>query len=241
MNCDGFVDSGDCTVMALAMTDPDGYAAAYPSCTVGNTDLSDGDGLIAVSTFPCSSRQMKQDQARLRFDRLSPATGRDLHGRQRTGRGLRSGRVLQRTSTTCLVVWQADARPHRRSGGASSESTTSPWADRSRSRTRRRSDRTRGSNTTRCQPVPRRVEVRLRSRPGGHRRLRARSSPSPAGPGKPPFPVRTTVDQQLFPRLAYAPGPTSPLVISTNDDFTDPYRIVGPRFSPTAPASPAET
>lgn len=51
MGCDGVIDESDCPVMALAMTDPDGYAAAYPTCPVENADLN-GDGLIDCVDFP---------------------------------------------------------------------------------------------------------------------------------------------------------------------------------------------
>lgn len=44
MNCDGFIDTADVEPMVLAMVDPLGYAAAYPSCNINNGDLT-GDTL----------------------------------------------------------------------------------------------------------------------------------------------------------------------------------------------------
>ncbi len=45
MNCDGFVNNGDIDPFVLAVTDPDGYAVAYPDC---NLTLADAncDGFI---------------------------------------------------------------------------------------------------------------------------------------------------------------------------------------------------
>lgn len=49
MNCDGVVDFGDINAFVLALTDPDGYAAAYPHCNLlmgdcdGNGELDFGD------------------------------------------------------------------------------------------------------------------------------------------------------------------------------------------------------
>ncbi len=45
MNCDGVLDALDAEAMALALADPDGYAAAYPACDINNGDLAP-DGLV---------------------------------------------------------------------------------------------------------------------------------------------------------------------------------------------------
>ncbi|MFQ5424337.1 MAG: FG-GAP repeat domain-containing protein [Phycisphaerae bacterium] len=45
LNCDAAVDPADIAPFALALTDPAGYAAAFPNCPVGNADTS-GDGLV---------------------------------------------------------------------------------------------------------------------------------------------------------------------------------------------------
>ena len=108
MNCDGLVDSGDCTVMALAMTDPDGYAAAYPSCTVGNADLN-GDGLIDCVDFPLFIATVNQTSpggcgfmdCPLQPDAIfTVGDGPDADSNPDVS--------CSEASTTCLVVWQAD-------------------------------------------------------------------------------------------------------------------------------------
>jgi hypothetical protein len=45
LNCDGLVNNGDIDAFVLALTDPAGYAAAYPSCDVFAADVN-GDGLV---------------------------------------------------------------------------------------------------------------------------------------------------------------------------------------------------
>ncbi len=45
MNCDGVVDFGDINPFILALTDPAGYAAAYPNCPLSNGDIN-GDGRV---------------------------------------------------------------------------------------------------------------------------------------------------------------------------------------------------
>ena len=45
MNCDGVIDAFDIDPFVLALTDPAGYAAAYPNCDIYNGDIN-GDGLI---------------------------------------------------------------------------------------------------------------------------------------------------------------------------------------------------
>ncbi|MDX2197475.1 MAG: Ig-like domain-containing protein [Phycisphaerae bacterium] len=47
MNCDGFVTVGDISGFVLALTDPAGYAAAYPSCDIMNADVNE-DGFVSV-------------------------------------------------------------------------------------------------------------------------------------------------------------------------------------------------
>lgn len=47
MNCDGLVTLGDIAGFVLALTDPLGYAATYPSCSLLNADFS-GDGFVTV-------------------------------------------------------------------------------------------------------------------------------------------------------------------------------------------------
>ncbi len=43
MNCDGLVDNGDIDAFVLALTDPAGYVATYPDCSIENGDTN-GDG-----------------------------------------------------------------------------------------------------------------------------------------------------------------------------------------------------
>ncbi len=45
LNCDGVVDFDDINPFVLALTDPAGYAAAFPACNILNGDLT-GDGLV---------------------------------------------------------------------------------------------------------------------------------------------------------------------------------------------------
>jgi hypothetical protein len=47
MNCDGMITVSDIAGFVLALTDPAGYAAAYPDCNILHADLN-GDGLITV-------------------------------------------------------------------------------------------------------------------------------------------------------------------------------------------------
>ncbi len=45
MDCDGTVGFGDINPFILALSDPSGYAAAYPDCSIGNGDIN-GDGSV---------------------------------------------------------------------------------------------------------------------------------------------------------------------------------------------------
>ena len=45
LNCDGNVDFGDINPFVLALTNPAGYAAAFPNCNILNGDIN-GDGLV---------------------------------------------------------------------------------------------------------------------------------------------------------------------------------------------------
>ncbi|MGE0480864.1 MAG: hypothetical protein AB7Q17_10380 [Phycisphaerae bacterium] len=45
MNCDGVVNNFDIDPFVLALTDPAGYAAAFPDCDINNADVND-DGLV---------------------------------------------------------------------------------------------------------------------------------------------------------------------------------------------------
>lgn len=47
MNCDGIVSVGDIGPFVLALTNPAGYAAAYPNCDINHADLN-GDGGVSV-------------------------------------------------------------------------------------------------------------------------------------------------------------------------------------------------
>ncbi|MGD8451992.1 MAG: hypothetical protein PVJ57_09260 [Phycisphaerae bacterium] len=40
LNCDGVVDNFDISPFVLALTNPAGYAAAYPDCTPANADIN---------------------------------------------------------------------------------------------------------------------------------------------------------------------------------------------------------
>lgn len=48
MNCDGAVGVGDIAGFVLALTDPAGYASAFPNCNINNGDLN-GDSAVGVS------------------------------------------------------------------------------------------------------------------------------------------------------------------------------------------------
>ncbi|MGE0481363.1 MAG: DNRLRE domain-containing protein [Phycisphaerae bacterium] len=45
MNCDGLVNNFDIDPFVLAVTDPAGYSAAFPSCDINNADVND-DGVV---------------------------------------------------------------------------------------------------------------------------------------------------------------------------------------------------
>ncbi|MEW6199427.1 MAG: hypothetical protein AB1601_12290, partial [Planctomycetota bacterium] len=45
MNCDGQINLGDVNAFVLAVSNPAGYAAAYPNCNILNGDIN-GDGLV---------------------------------------------------------------------------------------------------------------------------------------------------------------------------------------------------
>ncbi|MDX2200008.1 MAG: dockerin type I repeat-containing protein [Phycisphaerae bacterium] len=47
MNCDGIVSVGDISGFVLALTDPTGYAAAFPGCSILAADVN-ADGVISV-------------------------------------------------------------------------------------------------------------------------------------------------------------------------------------------------
>ncbi len=48
MNCDGVISVGDINGFVLALTDPDGYAAAFPDCDAARADLT-FDGNVSVA------------------------------------------------------------------------------------------------------------------------------------------------------------------------------------------------
>ncbi len=52
MNCDGAVTVGDINPFVLALTDPVGYAAAFPDCNLLNGDCTD-DGALTVGDINC--------------------------------------------------------------------------------------------------------------------------------------------------------------------------------------------
>ncbi len=52
MNCDGNVSVGDINPFVLALTDPAGYAAAFPDCDINNGDCSN-DGNVSVGDINC--------------------------------------------------------------------------------------------------------------------------------------------------------------------------------------------
>ena len=45
LNCDGTLDAFDIDPFVLALTDPVGYAAAWPDCNINNADIN-GDAVI---------------------------------------------------------------------------------------------------------------------------------------------------------------------------------------------------
>ena len=47
MNCDGVVSVGDIAGFVLALTNPAGYAAAFPECDINNADVNE-DGAVSV-------------------------------------------------------------------------------------------------------------------------------------------------------------------------------------------------
>ena len=47
MNCDGVLSVGDIGGFVLALTDPAGYAAAFPECDINNGDMN-GDTAVSV-------------------------------------------------------------------------------------------------------------------------------------------------------------------------------------------------
>jgi hypothetical protein len=231
MNCDGVVDNGDCTVMALAMTDPGGYAAAYPNCTVGNADLN-GDGLIDCVDFPLFIAAVALTSPGGCGFMDCPLQPDAIFA---VGSGpepdVKPELACSQASTTCLVVWQASSppliasiwgrmagidgvafgEPFRISAAATNQQTPSVEHD----------------------PVRNRFLVVWQSEyelnPADND-IYARFIPiSGPDPSEPPFPVSTAFDHQFSPRLAYAPGVDEFLVVWTSDDFTNPYKIVGRR------------
>ncbi len=48
LNCDGVVNFSDINPFVLALTDPAGYAAAFPGCNLLNADIN-GDGVVDFS------------------------------------------------------------------------------------------------------------------------------------------------------------------------------------------------
>ncbi len=52
MNCDGVVTVSDINPFVMALTDPQGYADAFPDCDILNGDCSD-DGQVTVSDVNC--------------------------------------------------------------------------------------------------------------------------------------------------------------------------------------------
>jgi hypothetical protein len=52
MNCDGFITVSDIGPFVLAVTDPAGYAAAYPLCNIYNGDINDDDALTVSDIGP---------------------------------------------------------------------------------------------------------------------------------------------------------------------------------------------
>jgi hypothetical protein len=52
LNCDGAVDAFDIDPFVRALTDPAGYAAAYPHCAVGLADVNDDGAVDAFDIDP---------------------------------------------------------------------------------------------------------------------------------------------------------------------------------------------
>ncbi len=52
MNCDGAVTVGDINPFVLALTDPDGYAALFPDCSILSGDCT-GDSQVTVGDINC--------------------------------------------------------------------------------------------------------------------------------------------------------------------------------------------
>lgn len=230
MNCDGVIDSNDCPVMYLAMTDPDGYAAAHPSCPVDNADLN-GDGLIDCVDFPLFVAAVAQTSpggcgfmgCPLQPDAIfAVGDGPD--------QDVSPDVACSDVSMKCLVVWPAESPTSAsiwgRLTGADGIAFGEPFQI---------------STATTIQSNPSVEHDPVRNRflvvwsheyelNPSDTDIYARFIPiAGPDPGELPFPISTTTDQQLVPRLAYAPGADEFLVVWTNDDFTNPYKIVGRR------------
>ncbi|MEX1287725.1 MAG: hypothetical protein AB1Z57_07300 [Acidimicrobiia bacterium] len=231
MNCDGVVDEFDCPVMALAMTDPDGYAATYPTCPVENADLN-GDGLIDCVDFPLFVAVVGQTSANgcgfmdcpLQPDAIF-AVG------DGPGPDYEPAVACSESSTTCLVVWQTDpsnisfsiwgrfvgldgiafGAPFQISTEATVHESPDVGYDPVRNRFL-------VAWSSEYAPNPIDTDIRARFIPMG--------GPDPT---ELPFPISTTTDRQTAPRLAYAPGADEFLVVWTSDDQTNPNTIVGRR------------
>ena len=95
LNCDGLIDFGDINPFVLALTNPAGYAAAYPGCPLANRDIN-GDGVVRFRRHqPVCRAADRPVAARAR----GPIRGgRRLVGRRsrRAGRVRSGGRDLPR-------------------------------------------------------------------------------------------------------------------------------------------------
>lgn len=59
LNCDGSVNSGDCSAFILAMTDPAQYAQVYPNCFIMNADMN-GDTFIDCNDWTLFQQALGQ-------------------------------------------------------------------------------------------------------------------------------------------------------------------------------------
>jgi hypothetical protein len=216
--------------MSLAMTDPDGYGAAYPGCPVENADLN-GDGFIDCVDFPLFVAAVNQTSPGGCGFMDCPLQPEAIFA---VGDGpdpdYEPDVACSEASATCLVVWQMDSSGAwtiwGRFAGAAGVAFGEPFQI---------------STATSNQASPRVGHDPVRNRFLVVWSLEYAPNPSDtdiyarfipiAGPdpGELPFAISTTVDRQTMPRLAYAPGVDEFLVVWTSDDQANPMTIVGRR------------
>lgn len=230
MNCDGVVDSLDCPIMRLAMTDPDGYGASYPGCPLENADVN-GDGLIDCVDFPLFVAAVAlTSPGGCGFMDCPLQPGSIFAVGDGPDPDYAPAVSCSEASMTCLVVWRADTTASRsiwgRFAGVDGVAFGEPFQITAM-------DTSEWPASVAHDPVRNRFLVvwsQEYSTSPPDNDIWARFVPM-AGPdpGEPPFPVSTAFDFQVDPSVAYAPGADEFLVAWTNEVLTSSPTINGRR------------